>query len=118
MANATWPTTLPQYLTQSGYGEDWTDQNLRAASEGGALKTRRRFTAAFNQVKARIICSADQVVLFENFYRFTLKGGSLYFDWVHPRSRVATTMQIIGKVQVTPTDGDNFAVSFTLEMKP
>lgn len=118
MPNPTWPSSLPEYVLQSGYGEELQDQGLRTNMEGGAVKTRRRFTARFDQIDVRIICDADQTELFETFYNDTLEGGTLVFDWIHPRKRTAITLQIIGKVKVMPADGDNFYVAFKVEIKP
>lgn len=118
MANPVWPGSLPEYVLQSGYGEEKQDQALRQPMEGGASKTRRRFTARFDLIDIRLMMTNEQVTLFETFYEDTLKGGTLNFDWVHPRKRIAKAMQIVGKVKIAPADGDNFTVSFKVEIKP
>lgn len=118
MPNPVWPPSLPAYVLQSGYGEDFQDQNLRTPMDGGAVKTRRRFSGRFDLINVRLIMSAAQVATFETFYFTTLMGGSLVFDWVHPRTQAAKTLQIIGKVQIGPADGDNFTVSMKIEVKP
>lgn len=118
MTNPVWPVGLPEYVLQQGYGEELQDQNIRTPMEGGAVKTRRRFTARFDLIDVRLIMSSAQVETFETFYYTTLLGGSIVFDWVHPRTQDAKTLQIIGKVRVTPADGDNFNVSMKIEVKP
>lgn len=118
MANPIWPVTLPEYVLQSGYREDKQDQALRSPMDGGSTKTRRRFTARFDTIDVRMRMSNEQVTLFETFYETTLKGGTLNFDWLHPRRRTAKTMQIVGKVTTVPADGDNFDVAFKVEIKP
>lgn len=118
MANSVWPSTLPQYVLEQGYGEEKQDQALRTPMEGGATKTRRRFTARFDGLSVRLMMDSEQVDLFEQFYEMLLKGGTLPFDWVHPRKGNAVTLQIIGKVAISPAGGDNYVVSFKVEIKP
>ena len=118
MPNPTWPSTLPSYVLQQGYGEDLPDQVLRTPMEGGTMKSRRRFSARFDQIDIRLIMSAAQVATFETFYFTTLDGGVVVFDWTHPRKQVAATMQIISKVKISPADGDNYYVNFKVEIKP
>lgn len=118
MANPAWPSGLPQYVLQSGYREEKQDQVLRSNMEGGATKSRRRFTARFDLIDVRMRMSSEQAAQFENFYETTLKGGALNFDWIHPRRRTVKAMQIIGKVSISAADGDNFDVAFKVEIKP
>lgn len=117
MPNPTWPTGLPAYVLQQGYGEDLQDQVLRTPMDGGAMKARRRFTARFDTIDVRLMMTAAQVVTFETFYYSTLAGGVEPFDWTHPRKQTAVTMKIASKVKVSPADGDNYVVSFKVEVE-
>jgi|LNFM01.2.fsa_nt_gb hypothetical protein len=118
MPNPTWPSDLPAYVLQQGYGEDFQDQVLRTPMEGGATKGRRRFTGRFDVLDVRLMMTAAQVATFETFLYTTLAGGVERFDWTHPRKQTAATMKIVSKVKVDPADGDNFTVSFKVEVQP
>lgn len=89
----TWPIGLPQYVLEAGYSEQLEDQTIETQMEAGPAKIRRRFTTAFRQFRVSVQMTSDQATIFENFYLDTLAGGSLTFDWVHPRTRVSKTFR-------------------------
>jgi hypothetical protein len=61
---------------------------------------------------------SDQVATFETFFITTLKGGALTFDWVHPRTGAAKTFQFQGIPTYVTLGGDDWRISFVLEMLP
>lgn len=91
MADATWPTGLPQFVQEGGFSESLPDQNIETPMQSGPAKSRRRFTADMRPLQVQILCTPAQVDLFETFFLTTLRGGSLPFDWVNPRTQVAAT---------------------------
>lgn len=88
-----WPGTLPQYVLEGGYQETLEDQTVESQMDTGPAKVRRRFTNSVRQFKVTIQCDEAQAADFEVFYNTTCAGGSLPFDWVHPRTRVARTFR-------------------------
>lgn len=89
----TWPTSLPQYVLEQGYNEQLPDQTVETQMDTGPVKVRRRFTVAPRRFGVVVVMDPDQIAVFEEFYGDTLAGGSLSFDWVHPRTRVSKTFR-------------------------
>lgn len=117
MPNPTWPNTLPQYVLESGYSEQIQDQTIESQMETGPAKIRRRFTKSLRQYQMSLYMTAAQAVTFESFWQSTVNGGSLPFDWVHPRTRAAATFRFRNPApQITSVGGVNAIVSFNLEM--
>lgn len=81
----TWPAALPQVAPIAGYQETLPDTSLRTQMDAGPARMRRRFTAAVRPITINFILSDEQLETFHDFYVTTLAGGSLPFDWVHPR---------------------------------
>jgi hypothetical protein len=91
MANPSWPGTLPAFVLESGYAEDLPDTNVESKMDAGPDKIRPRFSTANRRFTVVVRMDSSQTATFETFWDTTLKKGSIVFDWVHPRTRVATT---------------------------
>lgn len=117
MPNPTWPSSLPAYMVEGGYQEKFQDQNVESQMDSGPAKIRRRFTKAIRYISCTLNLTASQVSDFETFWQTTCKGGSIPFDWVHPRTRSATTFRFRNPApSYSVYGGTNVAVSFTLEV--
>jgi hypothetical protein len=118
MANATWPGTLPVYVQEGGYSESLQDQTIESQMDAGPAKIRRRFTKSLRKFEITMQMTAAQLTTFETFWNDTLKGGSLPFDWLHPRTRVAATLRFrlpAPKIQTVGSGAMN-VVQFNLEI--
>lgn len=117
MPNATWPNTLPAYVLESGFQERLQDQVVESQMDSGPAKIRRRFTKAIRFFACQMLMTPEQTTTFETFWQTTLKGGSLPFDWVHPRTRAATTFRFRSPAPTySVVGGINVVASFTLEV--
>lgn len=117
MPNATWPVSLPTYVQEGGYQERFQDQTVESQMDAGPAKIRRRFTKAIRFIGVQLLMTSSQVGDFETFWQTTCKGGSLPFDWVHPRTRSATTFRFRNPAPTFSTvGGTNVMVNFTLEV--
>lgn len=117
MANPTWPNTLPAYVVESGYQERFQDQNAESQMDTGPAKVRRRFTKAIRFIGVSMNMTTEQAAAFDTFWETTCKGGSIPFDWVHPRTRAATTFRFRNPAPTyTPFGGINVTVNFTIEV--
>ena len=117
MANPTWPNTLPAYVTESGFNEQFQDQNTESTMDTGPAKIRRRFTKAIRFITCNLNMTKEQAEAFDTFWGTTCKGGSLPFDWVHPRTQVATTFRFRNPAPKYSVFGStNVTVNFTLEV--
>jgi hypothetical protein len=116
MANAVWPATLPNYVLIDGYSEKLPAQKIESPMEAGRPKVRRRFSTNWRQFTVFIKMTADQGIIFESFYQNTLQGGSLPFDWVHPRKRTAATFRFrMPDPEITVDGGTNVIASCAME---
>lgn len=93
MANPSWPGTLPAYVLEQGYSEQVADQLLETQMDAGSAKTRRRYTRNNRVFTVEIAMDETQSQSFETFFDTTLAGGSLAFDWLHPRRRTTMTFK-------------------------
>lgn len=118
MANPQWPVSLPQYVTESGFTEQIQDQTIESQMETGPAKIRRRFTKSLRRFQVSMQMTAAQVSTFENFWQTTCRGGSIPFDWLHPRTRVASTLRFRNPAPMITTIGGGTAavVQFNLEI--
>lgn len=89
MAIPTWPATLPQNILRSAYSETIQNQFLRFEPDFGPAKQRRRFTAGVKTFVGSLSLDATQMTTFVNFWDNTIQGGTLDFNWIHPRTFVA-----------------------------
>lgn len=119
----TWPASLPQVAPINGYQETPPDTSLRTQMDAGPAKVRRRFTAAVRPITMNFILSDAQLQVFDDFYGETLEGGSLPFDWVHPRHFADSPQEIVQfRIVRPPTysaiDRDIWQVPVEFEILP
>jgi hypothetical protein len=116
MSNPAWPGSLPAYVLADSYDEKLGKQSIESPTDGGAVKTRRRFTRRWDRFAVSMILSPSQWTTFETFYFSTTAGGSLAFDWVHPRTQANLTFKFVGDApSVKDFNGLDCLVSFTME---
>ena len=118
MTNLVWPAGLPQRPSVGGYQERFTETALRTPMEAGAAKLRRRFTAAPRQMDLSFRMTPVQVALIRTFYEDTTGGGTLPFDWVHPRDGSTATFRFMEPPRVSATAANLFSISVKLEQMP
>lgn len=117
MPNPTWPTTLPQYVLESGYQETTQDQTTETQMEAGPAKIRRRFTKSLKKFQVSMFLTSAQATTFETFWQTTCKGGSIPFDWKHPRTQAAATLRFRTPApQYSVSGGVNVIVQFNMEL--
>ena len=78
-----WPSTLPteQFI---GLTDKRADARLRTSMDTGLSKMRQRFTTTWREIRAPIVLTGAQRVIFDDFYINELQEGSLRFDWDDP----------------------------------
>ncbi len=119
MSNPVWPLSLPQRPLAQGFNERAPDTAIRTQMEAGAAKVRRRFTAGIRTMDMQLRLSADQVATLDAFHDSTLHGGSLRFDWVHPRTGVAMTYRFVEQPSYAPVArGRLWTATLKLEVLP
>jgi hypothetical protein len=118
MTNLVWPSGLPQRPSVGGYQERFAETALRTPMEAGAAKLRQRFTAAPRQIEVSFRMTAAQVALMRVFYEETAGGGTLPFDWIHPRGGGTSSFRFVEAPRVSATSATLFSVTAKLEELP
>lgn len=112
-----WPADLPQHVREEGYAEHPQDTTIRSPMDAGPAKVRRRFTAPIDTFDIEMILTPAQAETLREFCRDTLAGGSLEFDWLHPRTQEAVTMRFLAPPELSPADGF-YSASISVEVLP
>lgn len=118
MANATWPSSLPQAPQGKGYGEQPAVNVVMTQMDVGPPKRRQRATAALRMFNATYLMSDAQVEVFDDFYENTIAFGALPFDMVNARTGALETYFIKGEPNIVYADAGSWNVSITLERQP
>lgn len=95
---STWPNTLPEYPTASGYGRLIQSRKISFETETGAPKERNRSTAVPDLVKERYVLTSQQFQDLETFYRTTTKGGVEPFSKRNPETKSLDLYQFDGNL--------------------
>lgn len=102
---AAWPATLPQLPTLDGFQEQKVDITLRSPMDAGPPKVRPLYTAAPTDFTISLVLETTQRATLETFYETTLGFGTDSFDWVHPVTQSAATMQFTNRPGYTALGG-------------
>lgn len=112
-----WPTTLPQYVLEAGYQEGLEDQSVETQMDAGPAKIRRRFTTVTRRFSVMVQMTPEQGAIFETFYLTTLAGGTLPFDWVHPRTRAARTFRFRRPPPTVQVSGGGAILRYSMNLE-
>lgn len=117
---ATWPSTLPQRLQRPSYEQQFPDGSIRQDMDSGPAFQRQRFTAAPERISGDLIVDRAQYATLLDFWKNTTAHGSLSFDWMHPITENAATVQfdVSNSPRLTALSGRDFTVSITIEVLP
>jgi hypothetical protein len=88
--------------------------------ETGPAKRRNRFTASPKALNVTLTLTSAQVDTFATFYETDLAGGSLSFDFTHPRTDATLTVAFAKEPKpVTPhSTSDNYLLALELDILP
>ena len=115
----TGPTSLPQAPLVEGYGEAPPDLSVRAQTDVGWAKTRRRATAGPTRITATYAMTGAQLAVFESFLAADIAERTLAFDWPRPRTGATVSARIVAAPQIVPAAAaDRWRVGLTLELMP
>lgn len=116
MAIAEWPAELPQTPLVDGYSDVPQDSVIRV-NMTGLTKQRNRYTAVLRDVSESYLLEKDQMEIFEDFFRSTLKNGSLDFIKTEPKSGQQRVYRFSG-VYSDEYNGVQYKVTLPLEILP
>ena len=90
----TWPIGLPQRPLAEGLSGQPEPNVVSFTSDVGAEHLRRRATARRETIACQFIVTDAQRSQFLNFFRETLKDGTLTYEWQDPIDEVQGTYRI------------------------
>jgi hypothetical protein len=93
--NAIWPSLLPQNILVEGYVETPPQILVRTAMDVGPAKVRPRYTQGIRTIKGSVAMTRDQVEILRAFVDTTLDGGTLAFEWTHPRTDAVVNLRFV-----------------------
>lgn len=116
----TWPASLPQDFLVNDFGEQFPDGAIRQDMDSGPAYQRQRYTAAPERIQGSIWVDKTQYNTLKNFWTGTVAHGALAFDWKHPITDNAASVQfdVSDPPSVSAFSGLDFQVSFTIEVLP
>ena len=117
MSYPSWPSSLPQYVEQSGYQESLTDNTIRSKMDVGPAKVRRRFTAVVEPIQFSMWMTLIQWTTLRTFYYTTL-ACSLPFTWTHPSTQATVNFRFVTPPSVGAPQGGYVLASLDLEVIP
>lgn len=100
-----WPSSLPISPLLDSYQETYTSLAQSVTSGNKSLLVRRNSTRSQDRLQVSFNLNKTQVSYFERFYYDTLAGGTLRFNFTHPR-----TGNVI-EVSIDPTSDSSFTVT-------
>lgn len=99
---AVWPESLPQDLRVAELESTFPDGAIRTQMDAGPAIVRGRFTAAVEPSTGRLFMDSDQLQTFMDFWKTTIRMGSLAFEWVDPRTGAACSVRFTGPPRYNP----------------
>lgn len=116
VSTVTWPSTLPQTVDQSSFMEGFADVVERSQMDSGPAKVRRRFTSGIQPFQATITMTVAQTATLQTFFKTTTMGGSLAFEWTHPRTGATARMRFIAPPTLSQPGPQHFVAMLALEI--
>lgn len=86
-----WPDSLPPWPLMADYGESLSGGPQSVTPDNKAIIIRDSSSARINRMTLAFNMTPEQVNVFENFFQFTLAGGTKPIRINHPRSLYAIT---------------------------
>ena len=98
-----WPVALPD-LPLMSWSESFAETRIRTETDTGPAKVRRRSTAGVRNLSLPFALTEAEMATLDTFFHTTTAGGSLRFEWQHPRTGVTYEMRFLDAPQFTETD--------------
>lgn len=114
-----WPGSLPQSALRQSYKEAPADIVKRTPMSKGPAKQRPLLTRGIKPpIPITMEMDAAQIATLKTFYQETLNGGTIPFQWVHPRLQEVRTFRFKkdDSHTITALDGGYYRVTMLLEV--
>ena len=106
---------FPDIQLPSSFEESTEDPTIRSEMESGVVLSRPRFT---RKRKSWVLSWANMRGAHYRILRDfndQLHGGSLAFNWVHPKDLVTYKVRFKGKLSARHTVMDHYSINLTIE---
>lgn len=100
-----WPISLPKL--SDVVIDPPAETRLFSQTDVGPAKVRRRYTFAPRTFRGKFYLTAQQATELEHFFTTTLKGGSLTFNYEHPRTDEPVEVLLRGLGSMSLFNGGN-----------
>lgn len=108
----TFPSGLQQKFNEAGFNHTLGDSTLESDTDVGPPKKRRRYTTEYDEFSGTIELERTDYLTLTTFYKTTLAGGTLTFNFDHPITGVESEFQFISPPTMVPLGGTYFRVTF------
>ncbi len=112
-----WPGILPA-VPLLGHRETAPDMVVRTEMDAGPAKLRRRFTAGVRKFQVPLVLSDAQVQALDNFFVTDTAGGSLRFDYMHPRTGAVIKCRFVAPPEYDLVAPSKWRATLSLEVLP
>lgn len=99
-----WPSSLDAALLY-GWTEGFPNRVIRTQTDSGPVKVRQRYTAGVRPLAIPVALTDAQAATLDSFFDSDTSGGSLRFEWQHPRTGATHEMRFIEPPQLTGDRG-------------
>ena len=113
---ATWPSKFCPLM--GSYQESPADNLIRSSMDTGPAKIRKRSTSNTKPMSFNIYVRNEDMDEFDGFFNTDTMGGSLEFDFTHPRTKLAVKARFTSIPSYSDRSGKGFNVSIELEIMP
>jgi phage-related protein len=114
----TFPSTLQDKVNEAGFEHGFGETAIRSTMGIGLDKVRQRFTKGIDVFSVTITLDLDEYSTLYNFFKTTLAGGSLTFNYDHPFTAVEEEFRFTSPPRMIPMGGRYVQVSMTWEQIP
>jgi len=91
---------------------------VRTEMDAGPAKLRRRFTAGVRKFQVPLVLSDAQVQALDNFFVTDTAGGSLRFDYMHPRTGAVIKCRFVAPPEYDLVAPSKWRATLSLEVLP
>lgn len=111
----TWPSTFCPLM--GSFQETPPDNVIRSSMDRGPQQVRRRTTANVRLISFSLYLTPEEMQELDDFFNVDTIGGSITFDYIHPRTLVACQARFASPPQYSDRSR-GYQASVSLEIMP
>lgn len=111
MSVVLWPSELPDKVQVSGFGIETGNTVIESEMEVGPAKVRKHSTTDNDTMSISFLIPFSDYSLMDLFFKNTLAGGSIFFQYNHPITQEPTVFRWVGSPNYKPVGSLQLSVS-------